>query len=221
MISLNPRTDLARFLFDDKFWIPAITDKYNQFLNSKAYPMNDIRDVVAESIKSWEIPGLGQTILKQPQFTGDGNQPNDTGTPSYENKIMAQEKELTLTFRMTDGMMNWMCLFEHAWAKLDNPKALVVSNFPIIIYNMYGQPIFNMVFENAIFKSIQGFGVDYQNFDRSMREFTCVWELDKFKVDFTPTRPDVKGYNPATNSTFEIPYTHDEVDVVNPPRPSL
>lgn len=221
MISLNPRTDLAEFLFPDDFWIEAICKKYNQFLKSKEYPIDTIQEVVQESIKTWEVPGLGTQVIKQLQQTGDGNKPNDTNTPSYENRIMAQEKTLTVVFRMTDGNLNWMCLFEHMWAKLDSPKKDVVSTIPIIIRNMYGLPMFNMIFQNALMTGITGFGVDYQNFDRALKEFTCTWELDKFKVDFTPPRQNVKGYDAQKGTTFEIPYDHDEVLVKPPVRPSL
>lgn len=220
MLSLNPRTDLPHFIFDDNFWIPKICQKYDLLLESKEYPIDDIREVVAESLKSWEIPGLTQEVIKQKQYTGD-LRPNDVNYPAYENKQSATGKTLVLTFRMNDAMINWSCLFEHMWAKLDNDKKLVTSTFPVIVRNQMGLPIFNMVFKDALFTGIEGFGVDYTNFDRSYKEFTCTWELDKFLIDFTPPHQNVKGYNPVTGTTSIIDYNRDEPDVDKPCKPSL
>ncbi|AFF28125.1 gp127 [Sphingomonas phage PAU] len=221
MLSLNPRTDLPQFIFDDKFWIPSICQKYDRFLKAKEYPIDDIREVVAESLKSWEIPGLSQNLITQPQFTGDGDLPNDVNIPGYENKRNAQGKTLTLTFRMTDGLINWSCLFEHFWAKLNVEKKLVYSDFPVITRNMYGSKMFTMIFKGAIFESIDGFGVDYSNFDRSYKEFTCTWQLDKFEIDFVPPFQDVKGYDDKSNSVFDIDYDHSEPYICPTPKPSL
>lgn len=221
MLSLNPRVDLGQLIFDDKFWIPEICDKYNQFLASRNFPIIDIREVVMESLKTWEIPGLSQTLIKQQQFTGDGTQPSDVNFPDYQNKTAAQGKTLNVTFRMTDAMLNWCCMFEHMMAKLNNDKVLVASNFNVLVRNAYGFGIFSMVFKNCIMTSCDGFGIDYQNFDRSYRDFTCTWEMDKFDIDFTPPRQDTIGYNPETSETFQIPYDHSKPDIKKPCKPSL
>lgn len=221
MLSLNPRIDLGQLIFDDKFWIPELCDKYNQFLESKAYPIPDIRSVVMESLQTWEIPGLSQSVIKQPQFTGDGNMPQDVNFPDVQNKITAQGKTLTMTFRMDDAYINWCCMFEHMTAKLNNDKSLVASNFNVLVRNTQGYPIFTMVFTNCIFTGIDGMGIDYQNYDRSFNKFTCTWEMDKFEIDFTPPRQNVKGYDSTSGSTYDIDYNHGKPDIKKPCKPSL
>lgn len=220
MLSLNPRTDLAEFIFDDKFWVPSICKKYDDHLKSKNYPIDDIREMVAESLKTFEIPGMSSGVTKQLQFV-DGR-PIETNTPDNVNKLQALGKTLQLTFRHTDGYMTYWCLWEHMNAKLDKDKALVVSDFPMIVRNMYGQKMLHVIYKNALCTGIDGLLIDYQNFERSAKEFTMTWELDRWSVEFTPPRQAVKGYNPESNSTFDLTDNSTPDDPIpNPPRPSL
>jgi len=104
---LGARNNLFEFHFPKTFMPNAISDKYKPYLNR--IPGNVIEnplDFINYTIQGVNLPGMGFDAVEQDQKTGRKIQ--------WRSTIPTQElfsKELTVTFQLVDGYINyWMML---------------------------------------------------------------------------------------------------------------
>ena len=104
---LNARDNLFEFHFPKTFMPKPIAEKYKPYLNR--IPGNVIEeplDFINYTIQSVNLPGMGYDAVEQQQKPGRNIQFRST-LPTQE----LFEKELTVTFQLVDGYINyWMML---------------------------------------------------------------------------------------------------------------
>lgn len=105
---LNPRSNLFNFQFTKNFMPEEIHKKYYDYLNKvPGCPVKNPLDFINYSIQGINLPGLNAETTTQITPYGRTKYHRDT---KDEQELMS--KEMTITFKMFDGFINYWIVFD-------------------------------------------------------------------------------------------------------------
>lgn len=180
---LNPRQDLFKFFFPSTVFDDKIIDKYNDFLNQYPYTIDNIVDVINESIQEIELPQFGYQPIEQ---LSGGNPPQNWYHRSNENIQNLIEKTFTVSMRHGEGYLTYFCMLEHFFKYYSfGEKTPDLGNFPIQTLLADGQIVTTVVFEDVLFTGISGLPLSYSNEDRTFKNFDLTFQYSKLHTTFS------------------------------------
>lgn len=122
MLSLSPRYDQFRFLFPKEFLPPEVTEKWQQKINKDSAVITTPIDYLNESIRGISFPGIQDLTVTQQQHSTNpikrtisriNVEPNQNNTTySTGNPLDKIQREITVKFRMNQGLYNYWMLYE-------------------------------------------------------------------------------------------------------------
>lgn len=128
MLSLSPRFDQYRFLLPKEFLPEEVQDKWTTILNKEPGVLISPIDYLNESIKGIAIPGIDDINITQQQISSNpvirtGPDRNKLGRlnvePKHDNTYIGStnpldkiNKEITVTFRLNQGLYNYWMIYE-------------------------------------------------------------------------------------------------------------
>lgn len=198
MLSSNPRGDKFATHLPKNFFDPEISKKYNKYIKLQDSYFNDIISIINESIMRVSIPGLEQELISQRTVSGQGGNIEQDITLHKANKPLEEVIEtntITVTFRHLDSFINYFYLMEMFYKKY--AKQTTDSRFmlPITLLNVDKIPVFVAVFDQCLFKSIQGLELSFDSTNREFKEFTCDFTFSNFSIVFDMPLGNLKQYN--------------------------
>lgn len=190
MLSANPRADRGFLVFSREFFNSSITPKYNNYIKTKGGIFKTINDVVNESIMRWNIPGSGQTLIKQQTSTSGTEGGVDLDITYYNSDVPLEElmetNELDITFRFLDGFVNYFYLYELFFHNYQKNVTEKERRFTMIltVLGVDDLPSFNVSFSKCLFTSIPNLAMGYDQSTRDFKEFQCRFTFSDFTVSF-------------------------------------
>lgn len=128
MLSLSPRYDQFRFLFPKEFLPPEVAEKWQQKINKDAAVITTPIDYLNESIRGITLPGISDLIVTQQQHSTNpikrtiqriNVEPNqNNSTYSTGNPLDKIQREVTIRFRMNQGLYNYWMLYETIFCRI-------------------------------------------------------------------------------------------------------
>lgn len=122
MLSLSPRYDQVRFLFPKDFLPKEVNDKWLRKINKDSAVITTPIDYLNESIRGVTFPGIQDLTITQPQHSSNPIQrtnrrinvePNQNNTTYATNNPLDRiQREITVKFRMNQGLYNYWMLYE-------------------------------------------------------------------------------------------------------------
>jgi len=171
---LNAKNNNFRFEFPRNFFEDNITKEYEYIIKRLPCPYKTIRDYVNASIQevtfpSVSLPKVEQQSLHNPEIPWKGK----------GNLELNIDKEITVTFKLYEGFVNYWIMFEHLdhFYKYTTRKQFLPDMFLMFLDNT-GYELFTIKFGRIIYNGIS---------DLSLSFATNVPEFNTFTCDFTYT----------------------------------
>lgn len=196
MLSLSPRFDLFDFCIPKSFIPDELIVKYDGIVSqvSPSVFTNTI-DYLNESIQGISIPGMSDLNIFQPQVSRNSGTPHEgylniephheNSYLSAENPLMKIEKQLTVTFRQNQGLINYYLLYETAFHRYCRPQ-LYSTNETFILYlkNESGKYISQIKFYQPEINSIDGLEFSFNKIERAQETFSVSFTFNNIDFDF-------------------------------------
>lgn len=119
MYSNNPRNDKFSVVFSDDFFIPEICEKYNKILKKSKYPIDNIQDILLESIQGFETNDHVNNLVEQSIKTNSNGSTSVSPPTQTDTQNLALNKVVTIIFRHLDGNLNYNFLQELFYKRVE------------------------------------------------------------------------------------------------------
>ena len=170
-MELNSKNNQFIVLFPDDFWDEKTLQLYDTHYKNLMLPYKNISDFIASTIKKIDFPGFGIDTKKQ--VGNESREAEWKGAMPLDNLL---KKELTITFKMTEGFFNYMIMHNNFmnWLSFENPSQSHSKMFIGCIDND-GYLLWYYYFDYILPTSISDFSLDYTKANN---------EQDTFRMNF-------------------------------------
>jgi len=166
-----------------KDWLyPSIINKYKYHLQSELIPFPDVISFINSTIQSVSFPAMGLDIVKQVK---------KNSTPSYRSGYEANRgytTEMTLTFRVTEGYINYFILKDQLERYYDTQKAdeknrVFVPDLMLYFMDKSGRSVLSLEYKNIVFFGISELELSYSTNTPEFKTFDIqlAYETLEFK----------------------------------------
>lgn len=194
-LSLSPRYDLIRFAIPKTFIPEEIEEKYTKYINKDAYIIKSAAEYLNESIQGITMPGLnGLTTIQQQHGSNgivrDGRRINvepmhEIAYLMPENPLEKIDKELKVTFRHNQGLINYFMLYETAFHyacrafREDAEPAMYLE-----ILSESGVAIGRVTFFDVHMEGIEGLDFNYSKIEREAGTFDVTFKFNNIDFEY-------------------------------------
>ena len=202
MLSLSPRSDLAKCTFPKDFLPKEVEEKYAKYLSMQPAVVNTPIDYLNESIRGFSIPGISDVVIQQTQHsTNSIRRSGRTGTSlgkinvepktditydGSDNPLDRINKEFKVTFRYNQGFMNYFMLYETLFYRICKPLAYPCDPvFVIDLLSETGAIIGRVKLMDVYMSGIDGIDFDYSKIERNdALTFDVTFKFNNIDYDF-------------------------------------
>ena len=178
-MNLNSKLNQLVFYFPPNFWGKEITDQYKGFYNQLMLPYDNIDDFVLSTLQSVSFPKF--EIGTTQQIRNRGAEQDYKGAGPLKDSI---ERKFTLTFKSTEGFMNYMLLWNNAINYLDfKNKTQYFDQMILGILNNEGYLMEMITFKKVIFKGISQFDLNHSIAEPGFNKFTVDFIYNDWDID--------------------------------------
>lgn len=198
-MSLSPRYDLFRVEFDKTFIPEEITEKYQRVINRDTAVTTTPIDYLNESIQGIHFPGISELSVEQAQVSHNGNtglsglnraligtEPNHSNHYiSPANPLALFEDTIAITFRMNQGLYNFLLLNEIILYKIKkDPATQNFDDLILYILNESGEAVSRVIFTDIHIDSLDGLDFSYSKVERQSDTFILNFKYNNIDIDF-------------------------------------
>ena len=198
-MSLSPRYDLFRVEFDKTFIPEEITEKYQRVINRDTAVTTTPIDYLNESIQGIHFPGISELSVEQAQVSHNGNtglsrlnraligtEPNHSNHYiSPANPLALFEDTIAITFRMNQGLYNFLLLNEIILYKIKkDPATQNFDDLILYILNESGEAVSRVIFTDIHIDSLDGLDFSYSKVERQSDTFILNFKYNTIDIDF-------------------------------------
>jgi hypothetical protein len=164
--SLNNR---FRIYFPKNFIYDNIRSKYKNIMENLDFSFESLEDYINSTIIGTTMPGLSDPGTEE-QYNRDGITRKYKSSAVVDNLI---DKNFSITFKLTDGFLNWMILYDNMIAHLnhDNNK-LYLPNIHLQLLDFDKNILCEFVYMETNFSKIDPLELSYSSNTPSMNTFT-------------------------------------------------
>ena len=195
MLSLSPRFDQFRFLFPKDFLPAEVNKKWQEFINKDASVLSTPIDYLNESIKGITLPGISDLVIKQSQHSSNPVQrtamrmntepKQDNSTYAVNNPLDKINREITITFRMNQGLYNYFMLYETVFHRICKQHLYKDGDdFVIDVLNETGQVTTRIYLYQCYINGLDGLDLSYDKIERSAETFTMSFSFNNIDIEF-------------------------------------
>lgn len=198
-LSLTPRYDLFKVIFDKTFLPDEITEKYQTLLNKDSNVVVSPIDYLNESIQGFHFPGISDLLVEQTQRSYNdratylGSIGDRLGTePQHPNKYISSanpiaqiEDTIAITFRMNVGLYNYLMLYEALKMKIIK-SPIDTPNDDLIIYllNDLSEITAKITLYDILIDSLDGLDFSYSKAERQTETFDLNIRFNNIKFEY-------------------------------------
>lgn len=176
---LNSKNNQFVFYFPPNFWTDKVKKYYTDFYKSLLLPYDEIDDYVLSTLQSVSFPGWKIEGSRQTRFTGA--EQDYKGSAPVKDVI---RKTFSLTFKLSEGFMNYMLMYHNAIDYLDfTNKEQYFDNMILGLLNNEGFLLQTITFKKVIIKGMSDLTIDYSNIDGGFNKFTVDFSYNDWDID--------------------------------------
>ena len=194
MLSLSPRFDQFRFLFPKEFLPPEVTEKWQRKINKDSAVIPTPIAYLNESIRGVPFPGLSDLTVPQQQHSTNAIkrtlgrinvEPNQNNTTyATGNPLDKIQREITVKFRMNQGLYNYWMLYETIFYRYCKPELYKDGdNLEIYILDEDGTRCARVSLEQCHISGIDGLDFSFDKSDRQVDEFSLTIVFNNIDLD--------------------------------------
>ena len=195
MLSLSPRYDQFRFCFDKSFLPKEVNDKWQEFMARDAGVLTTPIDYLNESIKGVTFPGITDLIITQPQHSTNPNvrkigrmnvEPNQNNlTYATNNPLDKIQREITVTFRMNQGLYNYFMLYETIFYRICKQHLYKDGDELVIdILGETGVVMARIYLHQCHISGLEGLEFSYDKVERQSDTFNMTISFNNLNMEF-------------------------------------
>jgi hypothetical protein len=180
---LNSRNNSFTLFFPPEFFADEVKEKYKKYYQSLILPYDTIEDFMSSTIQKIEFPGWDMQPVSQTRSLGK--------VQDYKNSKPIPDlftREFSVTFKMTDGFLNYWIFLDNAYNYLDfsNKSLDTFSPMRLSFLNNEGYMLTSVVFNKPILKGQDGISMSYSSVSPDFNTFKAKFSYFNFdiKVDF-------------------------------------
>lgn len=157
MSMLNARANSFYFVFPKGFFPDKIQEKYIDYIKKQPTPYDTITSYMNSSIQSIGFPSMSIDLVEQTRNLGK--------KVNYQSATPVQDlfsKDFEVTFRMSEGFINYFIMLETILDKLNfkNPK-IFLMNLPLRILDNEGNIVTSVIFKEVTLTSFTNLSLNY------------------------------------------------------------
>ena len=194
MLSLAPRYDQFRFLFPKEFLPPEVTEKWQQRINRDSAVITTPIDYLNESIRGIVFPGIQDLTIQQQQHSSNPIQrgigrinvePNQNNTTySTGNPLDKIQREITVRFRMNQGLYNYWMLYETIFYRVCKHELYKDgTDLEIYILDEDGVRCAKVILEQCHISGIDGLEFGFDKTERQTDEFNITLVFNNINLE--------------------------------------
>lgn len=175
---LNQRQHTFVVLFPDSFFSKELKEKFSFYKKQLLLPYGTIDDYFASTVQSVDFPGWSMDLKRQTRMLG-AQQDFKNATPVKD----LMSRKFTLTFRLTDGYLNYFMFYKNAIDYLDfKNKQQYFDNFKFLMLNNEGYMIGYIDFHMLVLHSLSNVKLDYSNMERTLNSFNAEFTFNDWDL---------------------------------------
>lgn len=176
---LNSKLNQLVFYFPPNFWSKDIIDQYKGFYNQMQLPYDNIDDFVLSTLQSISFPPFKIGTAQQIGYRG--SERDYKGAGPLKDDI---ERKFTLTFKSTEGFMNYMLIWNNMINYLDfRNKTQYFDAMHLGILNNEGYLMEMITFKKVILTGISNFELNHGMSDPGFNKFTVDFTYNDWDID--------------------------------------
>jgi len=199
-LSLSPRYDQWRFMLPKDFLPKEVEQKWQEYINKEPGVIISPIDYLNESIKGITFPGIQDVLIQQNQHSTnpiirqnkrgaslgrinvDPNQDNTYVGP--HNPLDRINRELTVNFRLNQGLYNYFMLYETLFYRICKHELYKDgTEFHIDILNEDGLAVTRVYLQQCHMSGIDGLDFSFDKVERQQDVFNVVFKFNNIDVD--------------------------------------
>ena len=175
---LNQRQNTFLVLFPATFFSTSLQDKYKFYKKQLIIPYTGLDDFISSTVKSVDFPGWSMDLVRQTRMLG--------AQQDFKNAVPVKDlmnRKFTLTFRLTDGYLNYFMFLQNAIDYLDlRNKELYFDDFKFLLLNNEGYLIGHIDFHMLVLHGMSDTKLDYGNMERNFSTFSADFTFNDWNL---------------------------------------
>ena len=174
---LNSKYSNFTFSFPKKWFYDDIYEKYDIFFKRNGIPYRNLDDYMSYTVQSVSWPAFSAEVAKQ------NKRGKEITYKSGANFINNIAKELRVTFRTTEGFLNYMVMFDqlqYYWARWENDTTYM-KNFMINILDQRGHLTMSMLIEDVSFIGLSELELSFSSNIPEYRTFEATFAFNNIQ----------------------------------------
>ena len=194
MLSLSPRYDQFRFLFPKEFLPPEVTEKWQKKINKDSAVITTPIDYLNESIRGISFPGITDLTVTQQQHSTNpikrtinriNVEPNQNNTTyATSNPLDKIQREITVKFRMNQGLYNYWMLYEAIFYRICKQKLYKDgTDLQLFILDEDGVRVVRVDLMQCHITGIDGLEFAFDKTERQVDEFSLTLTFNNIDLE--------------------------------------
>jgi len=201
MLSLSPRFDLYRFMLPDDFMPEEVKRKYVKILLQEPGVLVDPVNYLNDSIKGITLPGISDINIQQQQHSTntiqressrDGQLGRINLEPKQDNTYVGSwnpldkiNRELKVTFRLNQGLLNYYMIYETIFYRICKPELYGQGEDMFIdILSEEGVAYSRITLTQCNIDGIDGLDLSMDKIERQADTFDVTFKFNNIDYDF-------------------------------------
>jgi hypothetical protein len=175
---LNAKNNNFRLEIPKNFYFDTIVDKYEYIIKKLPCPYTNIRDYINASIQEVTVPEVSLPTVTQQSLHNP-----DVPWKGPWNMEKSIAKELTVTFKLYEGYLNYWILYEqlHHFYKYST-KAQAFPDLYLSFLDNTGYELFTFRMVRVIFNEISNLSLSFSSNVPEFQTFTCGFVYTDFEL---------------------------------------
>ncbi len=175
---LNNRQSSFIFEFPKEFFDAKVVEKYTPYYKSLILPYDNISDFMTSTVQQVDFPGWSMDLATQTLILGKQR--------DMKNSKPIQDlfnREITVTFKLTDAFLNYFIMLENAMAFLDfDSEKQVLPPFILVLLNSEGGIVSQIEYNKVILKSMSNLKLSYSSNTPNFTTFDATFKYFDFNL---------------------------------------
>ena len=161
------------FQFPVDFVSKRLYAKFQNFIDTKHMPYDNVLDYINSTIKEIVFPSISYENVEQRAKYGK----KMAWRPSI-NVLDTFQQELDITFRSIDSHTNYFMMIEILQEFYQTAERSFIPYLSLHILDKNGDLIYTIIFKNNLLKTLSELRLTYQNQDFSEKQFTLTFRFN-------------------------------------------